>query len=128
MRRYQGVWHLERKLIFPTNVLLESENEEALIKELEQCKNLAGQTHPIQKMDLEEETFLRFLCGKERHIEMSRGVVCKGVTQVVEGPLKGMEKRICKIDRHKRLARLRTKNSQNLRYISVGLEIVGKNE
>ena len=40
MRRYQGIWHMEKKLLFPANVLLESENEEILKGELRRQKRL----------------------------------------------------------------------------------------
>lgn len=138
MRRYQGIWHMEKKLLFPANVLLESENEEILKGELRRQKRLVeGISWNILKLDwtenvggllrldLEEEAFLRSLCGEQKHIGMSKGIICKGVTQVFEGPLRGREAQICKIDRHKRLARLEAqKGRKNLRYILAGLEIV----
>lgn len=124
--RYQGAWHLEKRLIFPANVVLESENENALIDELKHHPDAAAYACPVFKIDLEEETFLRYLCGKMRHIGMSRGVICDGITQVTEGPLKGLESQICKIDRHKRLAKLWTPKRQDSRYIPAGLEIVAK--
>ena len=97
---------MEKKLLFPANVLLESENEEALKKELNQYWNASGSKGDVSKINPEEEKLLTALCGSKRNIEMSRGVICNGVMQVTEGPLKGMESRICKVDRHKRLARL----------------------
>ena len=126
MRRYCGARQKEKKLIFPANVLLESENEEALKKELNQYWNASGSKGDVSKINPEEEKLLTALCGSKRNIEMSRGVICNGVMQVTEGPLKGMESRICKVDRHKRLARLWTRREQLVRYIPAGLEIVEK--
>ena len=37
---------------------------------------------------------------------MSRGIIREGNAQVTDGPLKGMENRIRRIDRHKRLAKI----------------------
>ena len=57
-------------------------------------------------MPLSEEE-VRFLTqfGKEEHIvEMSRGIVENDRVIVMEGPLKGNEGLIRKIDRHKRKA------------------------
>ncbi len=125
MRRYQGAWHLEKEPLFPANVLLETENEDILRDELKQRKGVSSQGQVIQRMDLEEEKFLRFLCGRTGHLAMSRGVIRNGVMQVTEGPLKGIEEQICKIDRHKRLARIQT-TGQNIRYIPAGLEIIEK--
>lgn len=126
MYRYQGAWHLEKKLIFPSNVLLESENENALRDELMRRQGGAGQRQEIRKIASEDEKLLRFLCGTMKHIRMSKGVIRRGITQVTEGPLKGMESQICKIDRHKRLASLRTLEGRNIKYIPAGLEIVEK--
>ncbi len=41
MRRYKGEWHLERRLLFPAYVLLESENEERLLRELKEFKKIS---------------------------------------------------------------------------------------
>lgn len=126
MCRYQGAWHLVKKIVFPANIVLESENETILREELAQYKEIQAQAQTVLKINPKEEKFLKILCGNRNHIRMSRGVICNGVTQVTQGPLKGMEARICKIDRHKRLAKLRTEDGQNSRYIPAGLEIVEK--
>ena len=44
MRRYEGKWHLERRLLFPACVLLESENEERLLKELKDFRQKGKKT------------------------------------------------------------------------------------
>ncbi len=123
VRRYEGVWHLERKLLFPANVFLESEDEEMLWKELREYKELAGNENCLTRMNQEEEDFLKQLYGTGYHLKMSRGVISEGVAQIKEGPLKGMESRICKVDRHKRLARIRTGMKREYHYILAGLEI-----
>ena len=117
---------MEKKLIFPAYVMLESENESILRDELAQYKGISGKVQTVLDINPKEEKILRILCGKRNHIGMSRGVIRSGVTQVTEGPLKGMEARICKIDRHKRLAKLRVQEGQDSRYIPAGLEIVEK--
>lgn len=106
--------------------MLESENETALRDELAQYKGSAIHAQTVLKINPKEEKFLRILCGRRNHIRMSKGVICNGITQVTEGPLKGREAQICKIDRHKRLAKLRMQGEQNTRYIPAGLEIVEK--
>ncbi|MXP75970.1 hypothetical protein GN277_11420 [Lachnospiraceae bacterium WCA-9-b2] len=126
MRRYQGTWHLEKKLIFPANVVLESKNEKLLEYEIRQGRDEIGKSREILKISPDEENFLRFLCGDKKHVGMSRGVIFEGVTKVTEGPLKGLEAQICKIDRHKRLARLETPQGENVRYVLAGLEIMEK--
>ncbi len=106
MRRYEGAWHMEKGLLFPSYVFLESDNEELLLEELQNSTLTVGQKKILLPLDRVEEEFLKKLCGESHHLKMSRGVIRKGSTQIMEGPLKGMESRICRIDRHKRLARV----------------------
>ena len=73
-----------------------------------------------------EERFLKDLYGDSRNLKMSRGIVKNGVTQVTAGPLKGLEKRICRIERHKRLVKLKMPTEQSIGYIMAGLEITEK--
>lgn len=129
--------------MFPDCVFLEcdDENAESLTEELgryEGMRKLLGECgtffFPVKKS---EEMFLKSLCGKAHHLGMSKGMIRDGITQVLEGPLQGMEARIYKIDRHKRLARLvapgssvsgsaRTKASESIGPLDIlaGLEIV----
>ncbi len=126
LRRYEGAWHLEQKILFPANVFLESANEDILSKELGKC-NITVKKNPLVRMNQEEEQFLRTLCGRKHHLEISKGIIYKGIAHITEGPLKGMESRICKIDRHKRLARIMTTTRQDDSSILAGLEITEKN-
>lgn len=127
MRKYMGTWHLERQILFPGSIILESEkNKATLLEELRSCRNMNMQENHLSRMDEREEALLKRLCGEKHHLEMSRGVIRKGTTEITEGPLKGMENRICRIDRHKRLARLvfvTKPDCLKKPYIPVGLEI-----
>ena len=123
VRRYEGGWHLESRLMFPSYVLLESENEECLIKELRECGKTEGFGKYLARMNMEEEKFLKGLYGGGHHLKMSRGILFKGAARITEGPLKGMENRLCKIDRHKRLEHVRTVIGRDFQYVLAGLEI-----
>ena len=79
---------------------------------------------PETPVHREEEQFLRGLCDGTHHSGMSRGYIQDGHTHITEGPLRGKERLIRKIDRHKRLARLEMPG--NLRDVNVGLEIYSK--
>ncbi len=129
MRKYEGVWHLERQILFPGSVFLENGNEKLLCKELGQCSGIDGQENRLIRLGEAEENFLKGLCGEEHHLEMSRGVIRKGVPKITEGPLRGRESMICRIDRHKRLAKVRLDwqdRMEELCFISAGLEITEK--
>ncbi len=121
---------MEKRLMFPDYVFLESDDEKALLEELIQYEGMAdllqdfGTVFNVQKS---EEIFLTLLCGKTHHLGMSKGIIRNGITQIIEGPLKGMEERIYRIDRHKRLARLEAPVSSASKSILAGLEIVEKN-
>lgn len=39
----------------------------------------------------------KHLYGGGHHLKMSRGILFKGAARITEGPLKGMENRLCKI-------------------------------
>lgn len=96
--------------MFPGYVFLESENPKQLIREIGESSYLRGifaQGSSLFVLEPEEELFLRKLCGREHHFGMSRGYIRDGRTFVTEGPLRGREQLIRKIDRHKRMARLR---------------------
>lgn len=133
MKRYHGAWHVESASMFPDYVFLESDSD----KEKELSGSLQPYREIVQVMEdkevlwrvsQEEEEFLRFLCGQNHHLDISKGYIRDGVTHVAEGPLKGMENRICKIDRHKRIARLEAPAGYtDAGSIMAGLEIVEKN-
>jgi transcriptional antiterminator NusG len=151
MRRYEGAWHTEKRLLFPSYVFLESENRTLLLEELrergmeafflkelgERRRNLFPAKKPVKSeaakkgipllcIKQAEERFLKDLYGDSRNLKMSRGIVKNGVTQVTAGPLKGLEKRICRIERHKRLVKLKMPTEQSIGYIMAGLEITEK--
>ena len=147
MRRYEGAWHLERRLLFPGYVFLESQNGEQLSREIKQSPEIlqilgGGRLKAIEP---EEERFLQSLCGASHHFGMSRGYIQNGQTFVTEGPLQGKESLIRNIDRHKRIARVgitlksKTESTEgggntgklcgaenDLRELQMGLEIVSK--
>lgn len=129
MKRYQGSWHLEKEKMFPRYLFLESEDGELLLEELNRYTGIfqgLGDDRTLTPVEKQEEFFLTELCGASRHMSMSRGVIRHGVTHVTEGPLKGKEQLISKIDRHKRLAFLNVPGYSLDTEIRVGLEITEK--
>ena len=111
MRRYEGAWHMEKRLVFPSYIVVDKRRM------------------PVGE---EAEHFLRFLYGDCHHLKMSQGVIRDGIPQVTAGPLKGFEQRICRIDRHRRLAELSIpmgqpqQEKQMAGNITAGLEITEK--
>ena len=106
LRRYEGEWHPERKILFPAQIFLESENGSALSEEVRRCPDL--RRNELFSVSMDEEMLLKKLCGERGNLGMSKGILRKGVPKIILGPLKGMENHIRKIDRHKSLARVGT--------------------
>lgn len=74
----------------------------------------------------EEEKLVTELSDKDHVIKASLGYI-KGDTLIVtDGPLKGHEGQVVKIDRHKRIAILEAEFLGEKRHITVGLEVVKK--
>lgn len=129
MKRYQGSWHLETRQMFPDCLFLETEDPEQLARELEPYRAYAcagGKREMLQSVPPEAEDFLRRLCGDAHHLPMSSGYIRDGITHVSSGPLVGMERRIRKIDRHKRLADIAAPLHGMEAPVQAGLEIISK--
>ena len=128
-RKYHGVWHTELKVLFQGYVFLEAEDTEALFFALRKVLGLTkllGTGKEVVPLS-EEEVRCLTQFGKEEHIvEMSRGIVENDRVIVMEGPLKGNEGLIRKIDRHKRKAWLEIQMFGRTLETQVGLEIVAK--
>ena len=129
MKRYGGQWHTEILPMSPHYIFLESRNMSQLSKELEQYRKIVRVLEDkeiLWSIYPEEEEFLRSLCGENHHLSMSRGYVKDGMTHITHGPLFGMERRIRKIDRHKRIARIEAPLKHISDSLLAGLEIVSK--
>lgn len=124
VRRYQGAWHTEQRPLIPDSIFLECQSKEQLQQQLEQYK--PGCTAFLETLSETEEKILRTLWNEKHHLEMSVGYIENGCTHVTTGPLRGKEKYIRKIDRHKRLARLELPLEASKKEIYAGLEIKSK--
>ena len=113
LMRYGGSWHLVTRNLLPG------------------CIFLSG----IKVMELKENSlsllpcsrpYLKELCQDGNMIGMSKGIINKGNTIIISGPLKGRERLIRKIDRHKRTARIEIPFTGESILVTVGLEIYEK--
>ena len=131
MKKYHGTWHIEQKPVFQDCFFIECKDQNDLqdILNKQQWSSalkesiISGTTALLS----EQEKFLRDLMKPDvKTIPMSTGYIENGVTHVTEGPLQGKEKLICRIDRHKRLAKLKVPLGIGRQQISAGLEIISK--
>lgn len=129
MKRYKGAWHKEQKLLFPGYVFLISTAPDQLYRSL---KSVIGLTkllktgEQIISLTEEEIRFLLRFGGKEQLVKMSTGFVEQAQVIILDGPLKGMEGYIKKIDRHRREASLELPMFGRILDVKVGLEIIAK--
>ena len=131
MKKYQGSWHMEQKPAFTNCVLIECRDRNDLADMLHrlQCTDIFAENITTNAIALlpEQEVFLRNLMMPEtKKISMSTGYIKDGRTYVTRGPLQGREKMISRIDRHKRLAKLRFAAGNMDRELYAGLEITSK--
>ncbi len=127
MKRYQGEWHKEQLTMFPGYIFLVTDRVEELFQELKTVPELTkilgtgGEFIPIRD---QEKTLLQRL-GNEKHVtEMSKGCIVGEQAVILSGPMKGLEGKIRKIDRHKRTAVLEAGMFGRQVDVKVGLEIV----
>ena len=94
MKRYQGKWNKEKKILFPGYVFMVSDEIEELYFEL---KNVIGLTKilgagsEVVPLIQEEVEFLKQLGCEEQVVEVSEGVIEGGNVVVTRGPLQGLE-------------------------------------
>lgn len=131
MKKYQGSWHMEQKPAFRNCFLIECRDRNDLADMLHrlQCADIFAENITANAIALlpEQEVFLRNLMMPEtKKISMSTGYIKDGRTYVTKGPLQGREKMISRIDRHKRLAKLRFAAGNTDKELCAGLEIISK--
>jgi transcriptional antiterminator NusG len=135
--RRAGKVSLEKRLLFPGYIFIESEINEkefyvAVRQFIVQSKYALKLLHyggfsdsNFAMKDEDREIFLK-LYNKNYCIEMSRGFIEGDKIIIIDGPLLGFESYIKKINRHKMEAIIAIKLMGDVREIKVGLETVKK--
>lgn len=118
MLRYGGDWHLEKRRLLPGYIFLSGTKAMKMKRELKEDPGIS--LIPCRV------SYLKSLCSEDNLIEISKGIIKGGVPVVLDGPLKGREYLIRKIDRHKRTAELEVPFAGKDTRITVGLEICEK--
>ncbi len=135
LHRKNGVKTLVEKMMFPNYVFVESELEQnEFVDQLNLLKKRGLQSIKLLKFDHlgtpalrpEEMLYLSRLLNEEKVMDHSIGIIEGGKTIITEGPLKGMENTIIKIDRHKRRALIELMICNQPTRVNVSLEIISK--
>lgn len=130
MKRKGGVWRKVQELLFPGYLFVKTRHPERLAERLRGIPvfmRLLGGNDSFTPLSRDEGIWLEaFTTAKTHVVEMSLGIIEGDTVLVIEGPLKGHEARIEKIDRHKRLAYLDMYMFGRTKSVRIGLEIVRK--
>lgn len=129
-KKYQGKWHDEKRVLFPGYVFVISDTPEKLFQELKKIPDLTkmlgeykGKIFPMYSKEV--QYLLKY--DQQGHVvKMSTGYIEGDHIIITDGPLKGYEALIKKIDRHKRLAFIEINLLNQPNIIKVGLEIISK--
>ena len=127
MRRYEGAWHKEQKLLFPGYLFLISGQLKELylnLKGVIGLTRLIGTGREIVPLTEDETELIRRLAGDKELVKISKGIKKEGKTIITDGPLKGMEGYIRKVDRHKKVAWLEVKMMGRTVETQVGVEVL----
>lgn len=128
-KKFAGAWHLVQALLFPGYVFVETEEIEKFYMELKQVPQLTkilGTGEKWTSVIDEDLKVLERLLNKRKLVEMSTGCIEGDQVTVLEGPLKGLETVIRKINRHKKTAVIEMHMFGRRQEVLVGLEIVAK--
>ncbi|OQA17016.1 MAG: hypothetical protein BWY64_02301 [bacterium ADurb.Bin363] len=129
-----GVVKKEVKPLFPSYVFIESELLcQQFIKRISTFIHLSSDIiRVLSYCDTEiamrecEKQMILSLCNNDYCIESSVGIIEGSKIHIIEGPLKGLESVVKKVNRHKRQALIELEFMGDIRVVNVGLDIVEK--
>ena len=128
LRRRGGAWRLCDEVMFPGYIFLVTDDPAGLAEGLGLLTSFAyllNRDGAPSTLDEREVAFVRDFGGPQHTVALSRGSIEGGRLTVEEGPLKGREHLVAKVDRHKRMAWLHG-GMLGEGSVRVGLEVVSK--
>lgn len=129
--RKSGQWHRILEKLFPGYVFVQTSAPEQVREVLGRVpaftRMLTSAGDTCLPLAADEVAWINAITNVDTHVmEMSKGVIEGDRVMVTQGPLKGHEALIARIDRHKRLAWVDMDMFGRNKTIRVGLEIVSK--
>lgn len=130
-RKVRGTWELTEELLTPgyayiTASMLDIEDIARKIRMAPAFGRVLSQDGRIIPLSADEERWIGALTGASHVVEPSYGYVEGDRVTITDGPLKGIESTIKKIDRHKRLAYVEVRLLGRTKVVKVGAEVVRK--
>lgn len=123
--KVRGEWLLTESILFPGYVMLRTRDLRGLRRSLSiltEYNRLLSTDGGIIALTPAELRVIDAICGPERCLAVSEGIVRSGVLCVTDGPLVGKESLIERYSRHKRCAWL-TAGVLGRARVRVGLEV-----
>ncbi|MEN2777205.1 antiterminator LoaP [Acetivibrio clariflavus] len=132
--RRSGTVKREIRFLFPGYVFIESilsdrqfiQVIKPVIAKCSDIISLLKYSNTEISMKESEKNMLINLCNSEYCIEASYGVIEGDRIHIIDGPLKGMESIVRKVNRHKREAQVEIEIMGEVRLVTVALEVVEK--
>lgn len=125
-RRIKNKWLTRKCVLFPGYIFVGTKQVERLFAEFRKIEGLTKMVqigNEIVPLTNEDINFIQEFCGKEMVVGMSMGIIESSTLTVLSGPLRGKERYITKVDRHKRIAWLEIPIFGRIQRIRAGLEI-----
>ncbi len=130
MKKFYGQWNKVEETLFPAYIFVVTKRPKELYQELRRVPRLTkvlgreeGYFVPLSE---EEEGLVRNLGGQGHRAGLSKVVVGEGKQiRVLEGPLKGYEGDVVKVDLHKREVVVRVGFMGRETKLRLGIEMVG---
>lgn len=128
--RRKGKWRTELALLTPGYLYVRTPDVDAMAKVLRDVpaftRLVRGAQHVVPLGEGDVAWMDALTSPGDRVVEMSRGLIEGDRIVVQDGPLRGRESSIVRIDRHKRLASLEFVIMGRNKLVHVGLEILRK--
>ncbi len=135
-RKRNGVYGTVSRVLFPGYVFVDTDDAGALSMALKKsrdpelfknCLKLLCNDNVFLSITPDEERIIRRLTANSsdrKTVGISTAVVKNGVLVILDGPLKGFEKYITSVDRHKHKCRLSMNLFGEERVITAGIDVV----
>ena len=127
-RRSRGVSELRRVPLYPGYCLVRADDAEevsSFAKSAAHPVDVVGGPDAPRPVDRRDQRLIESLMDADCVIGFSTGWIEDGALRVAEGPLRGLEHLVRRIDRHRRTADVAPRGAPGDRILRVGLEVVG---
>ena len=129
--KFRGEWTTKSLIMFPGYIFVITDDPSSVMMKLRKIEKFARMVKfddMFIPVSAEEQRILSRMSGDDDTIDTSTGIIEGDRIVVKEGPLIGLESRIKRIDRHKRLAYVEFSMGSRDVEVELGLSIVEKIE